>query len=356
MGWPYVSSHLNEIERFVLRPADFSLSEEQGALRDVVRAFFAKRCSSERVRAAEPIGWDPALWDELADLGLVSMAVPEERGGDGAGLVELTLVAEELGRAAAPVPLIDLVVVARLLARLDGDDASALLDRCLGGGVLSLTVADAIGGRFLVPSGAIAGTVLGRRGNTVVASTRAAPPPHVPNLASAPLAWWDLADAVGLASGEDAVAAFVQAELEWRLLTAAALIGVGESAKTLAADYARERTAFGVSTGSFQAVAHPLADLQILLDSGRRLVRKAAWLADYEPEALGPLVTMAFIHAQEAAEEAGSTAIRTQGGFGFMLESDVQLFFRRAKGWSLVGGDRAHHLQRVADEILGGSS
>jgi alkylation response protein AidB-like acyl-CoA dehydrogenase len=356
VGPPYVSRHLNEIEQFVLRPADFSLSEEQEALRDVVRAFLAKQCSSERVRAAEPVGWDAELWDELAELRLVSMAVPEARGGDGAALVELALVAEELGRAAAPVPLIDVVVVARLLARLGGDGAAGLLDRCLGGGVLSLTVADAVDGRFLVPSGAVAGTVLGRRGDAVVASTCAVSPPHVPNLASAPLAWWDLADAVVLADGPDAAAAFARAGLEWRLLTAAALIGAGDSAKTLAADHARERTAFGVPIGSFQAVAHPLADLQILLDSGRRLVRKAAWFADHEPDVAGPLVTMAFVHAAEAAEEAGSTAIRTQGGFGFMLESDVQLFFRRAKGWSLVGGDRAGHLQRLADELLGGRS
>jgi alkylation response protein AidB-like acyl-CoA dehydrogenase len=353
MGSTLVSRHLREIERFTLRPADYGLSIEQTELRDVIRAFLTKQCSSEIVRAAEPLGWDASLWDELVALRLIPIAVPEDRGGDGGGLVELVLLAEEIGRAAAPVPIIDAVVVARLLAQLDGDLAATLLDRCLEGKVFSLTVGDSVDGRFLVPNGAVAATVVGMVGGAVVASTRSTPPPHVPNLAAAPLAWWDLQDAQLLAEGDVAVAAFERALAEWRLLTAAALIGSGDSAKHLAADYARDRNAFGASIGTFQAVAHPLADLEIHLDSGRRLVHKAAWYADHEPQSLGPLATMAFLHAAEAAEEAGLTAIRTQGGFGFTLESDVQLHYRRAKGWALIGGDRATHLQRIADELLG---
>jgi alkylation response protein AidB-like acyl-CoA dehydrogenase len=349
----YVSRHLDEIERFILRPADYSLTVEQTELRDVVRAFLAKQCPSELVRAAEPLGWDAGLWDALVQLGLIAIAVPEARGGDGGGLVELALMAEETGRAAAPVPIIDVVVVARLLARLDGAAAAALLDRCLEGRVMSLTVGDGVDGRFLVPNGAIASTVIGVEGGAVVAVTRSAPPPHVPNLAAAPLAWWELENTQVLAEGDVALSAFALALDEWRLLTAAALIGAGESAKRLAAEYARDRNAFGVSIGTFQAVAHPLADLEIHLDTGRRLVHKAAWYADHEPNSLGPLVTMAFVHAAEAAEEAGLTAIRTQGGFGFTLESDVQLHYRHAKGWALVGGDRGTQLQRIADELLG---
>jgi alkylation response protein AidB-like acyl-CoA dehydrogenase len=353
VGKTFISRHLDEIERFVMRPADFSLSAEQAELRDVIRAFLTKQCSSELVRAAEPLGWDAGLWDALVELRLIPIALPEVRGGDGGGLVELALLAEEIGRSAAPVPIIDVVVVARLLARLDGDAAAALLDRCLEGGVMSLTVGDGVDERFLIPNGAVAATVIGVKGSAVVASTRSTPPPQLPNLAAAPLAWWELEDAQVLAVGDLALSAFEQALAEWRLLTAAALIGSGESAKNLAADYARDRNAFGVPIGAFQAVAHPLADLEILLDSGRRLVHKAAWYADHEPQSLGPLVTMAFLHAAEAAEEAGLTAIRTQGGFGFTLESDVQLHYRRAKGWALVGGDRATHLQSIADGLLG---
>jgi alkylation response protein AidB-like acyl-CoA dehydrogenase len=62
---------------------------------------------------------------------------------------------------------------------------------------------------------------------------------------------------------------------------------------------------------------------------------------------------MAFVHAAEAAERAGSVGVHTQGGFGFTLESDEQLFYRRAKGWALLGGDRRSELQRVADGVIG---
>lgn len=356
VGTPYVSRHLDEIDRYVLRPADFTLSDEQVELRELIRTFLAKNCSSQRVRAAEPMGWDPALWEALTALHVVEMALPEARGGDGAGLIELVLLAEEIGRAAAPVPFIDVVVVGRLLARLDSAAAATHFDQCLAGAVMSMTIGDHIGGPYLVPSGAIAQTVIGLEKGAVVAAGRATPPAHVPNLACAPLAWWDMAGVEALGRGDTAVAAFHQAQIEWRLLTAAALIGAGESAKVLATEYARDRSAFGVPIGTFQAVAHPLADAHIVLDSGRRLVHKAAWYADHEPQSLGPLVTMAFVHAAEAAEQAGATAIRTQGGFGFMLESDVQLHYRRAKGWALVGGDCATHLHRIADDLLGGNS
>ena len=114
----YVSRHLDEIERFILRPADYSLSAEQAELRDVIRAFLTKQCSSELVRAAEPLGWDAGLWDALVELRLIPIALPEARGGDGGGLVELVLLAEEMGRAAAPAsPSSTSLSSPRLLAR-----------------------------------------------------------------------------------------------------------------------------------------------------------------------------------------------------------------------------------------------
>ncbi len=344
-----------ETEQFVLRRSNYSLSDEQQALRDAFRLFFEKHCPSERVRDAEPLGWDAALWSQTGDLRPVAMGVPTERGGDGAGLVELALVAEELGRRAAPLPLVEAMVSARLLAALDADDATtAALERLLGGGVVAVAVGADAGrtGRRLVPGGAVADTVLGLHGDRLVLASADVPPPHVPNLASAPLAWWNLADGTTLATGELAAQLFAQAEQEWRVLTAATLVGLGQTALDLAADYAKERFAFGVAIGSFQSVAHPLADVLIGIESARRITHKAAWFLDHEADQVGPLASMAFVHAAEAAERAGSVGVHTQGGFGFTLESDEQLFYRRAKGWALIGGDRRAELQRVADGVI----
>ncbi|WP_261566527.1 acyl-CoA dehydrogenase family protein [Frankia gtarii] len=344
---------MTEIEEFILRRSDFSLSEEQTALRDAFESFFQRNCVSERVRKAEPLGWDAELWAEMAELRPVAMGVPQSRGGDDAGLAELALVTEQAGRRAAPVPLVETMVAARLLASVETDAAADALDRVLAGEVASVVVGPASPAGRLVPAGAVATTVLGLRGDSLVMSTRQEPPPPVRNLACAPLAWWHLADGVVLASGDQARSTFARAQREWRVLTAAALVGVGASALDLAVQYAKDRRAFGVPIGSFQSIAHPLADVLTGIECARRLTYKAAWFADHEPGNLGPLATMAFVQAAEAAEQSGSVAIHTQGGFGFTLESDVQLYFRRAKGWALIAGDRRQELQGIADELFG---
>ena len=95
------------MDRYELRRLDYSLSEDHQALQAAYKDFFATRCPIETVRAAEESGFDKNLWERLCAMGATTMAVPESAGGDGATLVDLTLVAEEIGRSLAPVPWID---------------------------------------------------------------------------------------------------------------------------------------------------------------------------------------------------------------------------------------------------------
>jgi alkylation response protein AidB-like acyl-CoA dehydrogenase len=83
---------------------NLSLSEDQLAVQAAFAEFFDKEASLERVRAAEPLGFDPDLWARLAGTGAIAMAWPEEAGGDGASRLDLVLVAEQYGRRIAPVP------------------------------------------------------------------------------------------------------------------------------------------------------------------------------------------------------------------------------------------------------------
>jgi alkylation response protein AidB-like acyl-CoA dehydrogenase len=336
-----------------LRRADFSLSDEQEALRGTYRAFLERQVGSEQVRKAEPLGFAPTLWGRLQDLRPTHLGLDEERGGDGAGLVELALVAEEIGRAIAPVPFVECAVAARLVARLDAAGCEPLLAQMLAGDVSSIALVPPGERGVLVPAGAVATAVLGCDGERVLLARADEPPPHVENIACAPLAWWSFDDAEELAHGPTAVEAFEQATREWRVLTAAALVGIGDAANALAVQYAKDRSAFGVPIGTFQSIANRLVDAATAVDAARRVTHKAAWFADNEPASLGARPSMAFLAASEAAEEATATAVHTQGGFGFTLESDVQLLYRRAKGWSLVAGDRAGELGRIADAILG---
>ena len=106
------------MDRYELRRLDYSLTEDHEAVLEAYKQFFKTHCSIETVRAAEASGFDKSLWERLCAMGATTMALPESVGGDGATLVDLTLVAEEIGRSLAPVPWIDHVCAARLLARL----------------------------------------------------------------------------------------------------------------------------------------------------------------------------------------------------------------------------------------------
>lgn len=115
------------MDRYELRRLDYSLTEDHIDLQTAYRQFFKTHSDIETVRAAEPSGFDKSLWERLCAMGATTMALPESVGGDGATLVDLSLVAEELGRSLAPVPWIDHVVAARLLARLGALDSEEIL-------------------------------------------------------------------------------------------------------------------------------------------------------------------------------------------------------------------------------------
>ncbi len=254
------------------------------------------------MRASEPMGFDAELWRQFVELRAVAMGVPEADGGDGAGLVELSLVAEEVGRAVAPVPFIEAAVVARLLARCGAPAESWCRDALDGTKLVTLALRPVRpDDRQLVPAGAVADAVVALVDGDLVVVTGSTPLPHVANHGFAPLGRLNLDDAgatvTSIASGEDAVDAFEAAVDEWRLLMAAAQVGMATTALALAVDFATNREAFGVPIATFQAMSHPLAERYIGIVGARRLVWKAAWFADHEPATNRQLIPMAFRYA-----------------------------------------------------------
>jgi alkylation response protein AidB-like acyl-CoA dehydrogenase len=187
--------------------------------------------------------------------------------------------------------------------------------------------------------------------------TRATPFERVANHGFAPLARVDIDDAATtlttIASGSAAEIAFDAAVREWKLLMAAAQVGIAAGALPLAVEFASNRIAFGVPIATFQAISHPLVDRYIGLVGARRLVWQAAWFADHEPTTDRQLIPMAFMYASRVAMATATTGVHTQGGLGFTLESDMQLYFRRAKGWANVIGDPVRELDVIADELYG---
>ena len=342
----------------VPRRSDFSLTEEQEDLRTAFAGFFERECPSVRVRESEPLGYDEKLWHQLLDMGVLTMGVPTDRGGDGASLVDLTLVLEQQGQRLAPIPLAEAVVAARLLAQLDAPilDQLALDPHAL----VTIAVNPPASGAQLVTAGAVADAVIGLDGDDLVIITDRHPGSAPENLGSVALGWCDLAGGDGtrtvLAAGEQARTLYATAIREWKVLISAALIGLGQGALDIGVQYAKDRIAFGVPIGTFQALSHPLADVAGAVATGRRLVWKAAWYLDHDPEHAAAYVSMAYLYACDAANTSPSVGIHTQGGFGFTLESDMQLFFRRAKAWVLVAGDPQAELQSIADAMYGPSA
>jgi alkylation response protein AidB-like acyl-CoA dehydrogenase len=140
---------------------------------------------------------------------------------------------------------------------------------------------------------------------------------------------------------------------EWKLLMAAAQTGIAQGALDLSIEYANQRHAFGVPIGTFQAISHSLVDVATGIEGSRHMHRRAAWFCEHEPLDAEAEVLMAYVHARETANGAASTGIHVQGGFGFTLESDLQLYFRRAKGWALVSGDPHDDLRALGDLCYG---
>lgn len=338
-----------------LRRNDYSLDEQQLAVQETFADFFTRLSPSSVVRAAEPTGFDKALWQKAQATGVVTMGVPESRGGDGATLIDLVLVAEEYGKTLAPIPFVEAVVAGLLLADLDGSVAEELLTQLLEGSSTGTVALHPVEKRRhqLVPAGAVADIVLALDGGQLVVVRRLGEIPAEANVAGAPVGRWDLRaeDRTILAEGSKATRAYARAERLWKLLTAGALAGSASSAVRLGVEFASSRVAFGQFIGTFQAISHSLVDAATLAEASRNLVRKAAWFEEYEPESGQALVSMAFVAASRAAVKASTVGTHVQGGFGFTNESDMTLHFRRAKGWPLLAQRPIEDLLTIAESL-----
>ncbi|MBW8710067.1 MAG: acyl-CoA dehydrogenase family protein [Mycobacterium sp.] len=339
------------MDRYELRRLDYSLTEDHEALQAAYKDFFKTHCSIETVRAAEESGFDKSLWERLCAMGATTMALPESSGGDGATLVDLSLVAEEIGRSLAPVPWIDHVCAARLLASLGALEADVVTGKQLAA---FDPRHDNVSGVRLIPTGSIADQIVIRDGQDIVRLTFGTRPAKVDNIGRLPMAWVDPASADSrtvLASGTEALAEYQGALDEWRLLTAAALVGLVEETMTIAAEFAKTRYTLGVPISTLQGISHPLANIAITVQGGRNLARRAAWFLDNEPNERPELAPSAFVFMAEEASKAATMCVHVQGGLGVSAEAAATAYLVRARGWALAGGDPGASAKYIAEIV-----
>ncbi len=344
---------------------DLSLDDSQRILVGTFAEMLEKECPTTHVRACEDTGFSPALWERYCALGANVMGLPEAAGGLEMNLLELGLVATQSGRALAPVPFVEVAVAGRLLAQVAPGDP--LLDAIAAGRpAVSLAVprpnailgtSGAGGGRRLIPFGSIVDAVLALEGEAlcVAAAADAQSPNRLRDLGSAALAYWDVDGASSsrvLVSGAAATRAMQRAGAEWKLLSGFWLTGIAQRALELGAQYARERIQFGVPIGGFQGIAHPLAECATRVDGAELLCWEAAWAHAEDPARFEMLASMAFAWASQTATRTADVSLHTHGGYGFSTEYDIQLFYRRARALSSIGGGAREALQGVAEQCF----
>ena len=331
-----------------------ALSDSQTLLQDTVVRLFRERSTPAHVRKAEETGFDTDLWRELSALGITTMrAEPPAKGG--MSLLDAAIVAEEAGRNLAAVPLVEAIVANSLLTRAGAPEA--LLAAVAAGAVTTLALHPCVAGQEqVVPGGAVAAYVVGFDGESLFVIAPSTPAPRARDVAASATAVIDLtrADAgarTELARGAEALALYQAGIEEWKLLTAAAIFGLGRQALELAAAYSGERQQFGKLIGSYQGVSHPLADSATDMEGGKLLVWHAiAAIAEGAPDAAA-LISMAFWWAAKTVQPAVRRAMRTFGGYGLSLEYDAQLYYRRAKLLPMLAGPAVDELDRAGRRL-----
>jgi alkylation response protein AidB-like acyl-CoA dehydrogenase len=336
------------------------LPDDSRAVLEMFERFFEQESSAARVRAAEPVGFDPALWRELVSLEAPFLRLAASAGGGGMGLFDACLMMEQAGRRLASAPLAESVVALRMLGELGGDAARSWIDKVRDGKTLLTLALQPVqaGETQLVPGGAVAQGILTFDGRTVAIETPAAALSAPATLGCAALGVFQpgRGERQVISSSADAPRVWAAGIEEWKLLTTAALVGLAREALSMASAYARERIAFGQPIGANQGIAHKLADDVIDADGAAMLL----WwtlraIADGHKEAAAT-VPMLFWWTVRTASNCVAHSLHTFGGYGLCNEYDMQLYHRRAKAWALPLGDPRSELIRGGRRLLLGEA
>lgn len=374
---------------------DLNFSDEQTILRDMVRNLCEEYSTTRMVRDMEndPLGVPARLWEQMKQTGLLAMMLPEQYGGIGLDMLDRVVIYQELGRALAPGPHFVSSVMGALAILKAGSDAQkqALLP-AIGRGDLVVSAA------WLEPDNGFGAPGVQLRAETtpdgyrlhgikrhvfyaraaqkmiVLARTGDAPPAIELLLVDTDAPGVALEQQFSMASDTqykvvfDGVAVPASNRLGhpqsgWRtweacmyeglILLAAQAIGGADRALEMTAAYAKTREQFDKPIGAFQALAHYMADALAVVEGAKMLVLEAAW-AHTKGKSIARLAPMAKLFACNAFRDVTAKCEQIHGGYGFTLEYDIQLFFRRAKQQQMNWWDSRHLEGLVAAEVLDG--
>jgi len=371
------------------QPVNFGFGEEEVMLRDGARRLFADNMPVEKLHALvardpDPhrdldAQWEPAIWQQMAELGWTMLAVPEEAGGMGMPAVAVAALCEEVGRAALPLPLLSTFNVSYLLGACDSAKTTAAMEAIIGGATASAAICD---GRGTWGEDATDVTVADGRLSGVASYVQDAQKADFflvkARSASSTGLYWVAAGADGVTLQadaiidltrdqarvqfddvdaycvtEDAASAITGAMPAIWTMTAADMVGAAEWQLQTTVEYAKVRKQFDREIGFFQAIKHPLVNIMVDIDHARSLVYNAACALDHEPEHSERYAHMAKSSAADVAAYASSRSVQFHGGIGFTWECFIHLYFKRQSHNQALWGDGAWHRARLADILMG---
>ena len=372
---------------------DLDFTEEHEMLRDMVRGVCAEYSPLEVVRECEndERGYPKALWEQLVELGLVGILIPEEYGGQGQTLLEAAIVYEEFGRSLAPVPHFHSAVLCAGALAIAGSEAQkkewlpgiasgeriltpAWLEPRNGFGPKGVQLRAEPDGDGFVLSGTKMHVNFARVADRLVVLARTGDGLEDvdlfivdPNASGVTLSQrFNLGsettfrvDFEGVRVSEaDRIGAAGSGWTTWNtvmldgiVLAAAQAAGGAKAALEITIDFAKTREQFGKPLGAFQSISHYLADAATQIEGGSTLVYDAAWSRSIgkDTKLMAPLAKLFMCHAYR---DVTAMCQQVWGGVGFTIEYDIQLYFRRAKQLQMSWWDDRYLGELVAVEEL----
>jgi alkylation response protein AidB-like acyl-CoA dehydrogenase len=353
------------------------LTDEQEFLREAVAGTVARGATPALIREWAEAG-DSGPADTLAERqGWTGIGLEEERGGQGGGIIELAVMAEELGRASVPWDrLLGAVLAQQLLGGVSSDEATALAEQTAEGEQVAVWLADGrrpparwaedtlSEGRLTLEADYVAGApgaahlvlaVSGGEGPRLLAVDAAGP-----GVAITPRSLVDHTRAMAAVSLESASAidlgripeaAVARAGAAASVLVSADALGAAARMLELTTAYVADRRQFGVPVGSFQAVKHAAAEMLVAIEGTRAAVHYAAWSVAAGERGAPVDAWVAKARAARAATFVADKALFLHGAVGYTWEHDLQLLFKRAKSDGELFGAPALYEDRIADSL-----
>jgi alkylation response protein AidB-like acyl-CoA dehydrogenase len=374
---------------------DILPSEEEQLLKNAAREFLEAEVSTLLVREMEldENGYPPALWRQMADLGWLGLAMPEEFGGQGLPLTYLGLVVEEIGRVLAPVPFHSTMTAALTIAESGTADQKRELLPAVCSGDMVMTWAVIERDPRLIPAAIVEqaqsdgdGWILNgvkmfvdnfNVARRCLVAVRTAPDseenegislflidPNGSGVSQTPLVTIAKdkqsrvtfegvrvggADLVGeLHNGWPIVERMLERATA---LLCCQMVGATRRDAELAIDYAKNRVAFGRPIAAFQSIQHMCADMLLFTDGAQLLTYEALWKMDQGMPA-GVEISQAKAFANEKCEAVVRQSQVIHGGIGFMMEFDLHLWLRRVSAWTMRLGTTFDHRAKIASALL----